>query len=267
MNPERRQTVLAALGVVQYRERQMHLASSDRAQPVVEGLVGSVSANSDVATNTSTVKSKPSIASSIDELAAVMNDLDGDTAPAPASESTEESNSVEKIAEVANDLSRSFDLRFWRCGHLLVVETQSTIALEEQANDTEPGPEVAHRLVNNVFRALFGGEASGASMYTHSWPQSSIVGSPSDDSAAQEWLGLFLKGQIAKDPDTKLWLMGNDGLELLLAEHGSPNDLQEKQVVHKQLDLEVYVTASLSQIAASPRLKASIWQLLRSNFS
>ena len=104
-------------------------------------------------------------------------------------------------------------------------------------------------------------------MYTHSWPQSSIVGSPSDDSAAQEWLGLFLKGQIAKDPDTKLWLMGNDGLELLLAEHGSPNDLQEKQVVHKQLDLEVYVTASLSQIAASPRLKASTWQLLRSNFS
>lgn len=99
-------------------------------------------------------------------------------------------------------------------------------------------------------------------MYSHHWPDEVNETNSSDD-AAREWLSLFLKGQKAKDQETKLWLMGTDVLELLLAEQGSPDELENMRIQDNTLGLEIYVTSSLEQMIAKPFLKAATWKLLR----
>lgn len=245
MQPERRQKVLSALGVVQYRKRMPPEKPELKQEASEEHQMVS--------------KPEASVANSIQELKAVADDLKETVAPA------EKQPVAEKTDEASSELTRVFELRFWRCGHLLAVETHSTKTdIDTDAVSAEAAtPEAKHRLANNVFRALFGAGVTGASMYTHNWPEAS-VGESSTDVAAREWLSLFLQGQKAKDPDTKLWLMGEDVLELLLSEHGAPQELEGKRIVHEQLGMEVYVTVSLDQMLANPSLKAVAWKLLGS---
>lgn len=261
MHPERRQKALSVFGVVQYRKRSSR-SESETAEGAVESIMDksmhsvSVEAMSD-AVDPAASSSKTSITNSIGELAAVANELKNDSALG------EENSTHPKPEDEANakETSRAFDLRFWRSGHLLVVETQNLSA--ESDRPELDNPEARHRLANNAIRAMLGADTTGATMYTHSWPEA-CIGDTADDAAASEWLHLFLKGQKAKEPDTKLWLMGEDGLELLLAEHGTPETLEGKRIESKQLDLEIYVTDSLGRMLIEPAFKAAAWKLLGS---
>ena len=259
MEAGRRRQALSVFGVVQYRRRALSAAShaeSEKAAELTESTPSEV-----LSATSESPESASSIANSIKDLKAVANELgvkkvtpsieDRDVAKVADLQSAEEA--VDRAPAEHSESARKFELRFWRCGNLLAVET---------ASSEEAPAETKHRLVNNIYRALFGASAAGTPMYAHRWPDEINSGNASDGSA-REWLNLFLKGQKAKDPDTKLWLMGRDSVELLLSEHGTPDELEGMRLFDNKLELEVYVTPSLDAMFAKPYLKASTWKLLR----
>ena len=303
MDAHRRQQALSVFGVVQYRERGH---ASESVLDVVtettnfgdeEALVARPDINSDAVS--SSIEALRAVTQDLVDPNHANVETDSsfkassvETA-SPIDTHNQAADSRPSAAESENKIgARKFDLLFWRCGNLLAVEssrdsdqrsrdqvtknqvtknqvTKNQVTKNQVNKDqtTTLGSHTKHRLVNNIFRAVYGQQASGATMYDLHWPDQLNKTKASEekvsDAVAAEWLYLFFKGQLAKDSETKLWLMGEDIVELMLSKHGAREELEGTRLSDNKLGMEVFVSPSLSDLAAKPYLKASVWKLLR----
>lgn len=231
--------MLSVLGVVQYRKRSPRAPVSSSEEVIQEDQP----------------LAEPAKATAIPQ--SLVEDIHRPIAAEKALPVDEESKTASEHKPETETATREFDLLFWRCGNLLAIET---------SRDQQAQVDSKHRLTNNIFRAVFGAAYKGSPMYSLSWPEvvaSANQKSDKGDGASEDWLRAFLKGQFTQDPQTQLWMMGDDVLELLLSKHGPKEEIQGVRLKDTQLGMEVLVTASLGDMMAKPYLKASVWQLLR----
>lgn len=267
MDARRRQQALSVFGVVQYRERGMASETDQFSQIDAPSEVSVVSADTvsdsiealravteELATPSNTSKSSTDLERDRDSR--MVDEQLKSSSTTPYEATTIDSAPSPDAAET-EQVGREFDLHFWRCGNLLALESSRSSEADSDLNS-----ELKHRLVNNVFRAVYGEKGIGATMYNLHWPDQ-LNKDKTDDKDASEWLLLFFKGQLAKDPNTKLWLMGDDLIELMLSRQGRREELEGTRIFDNNLGMEVFVAPSLSDLASKPYLKATLWKLLK----
>lgn len=240
-----RNAALSLLGVVQYERRP---AASDIESKALTDSPESESIESKQS-------SKATRKELVKELTSALKDLDvppQDSLPEqpvqPENNQAASSNDTNSASESGSE--RTFELLFWRCGSLLVLESSDG---EHALTDTK------HRLANNILRTV-SSSGAGVAMRNTTWP---IEGLPGSDKDAEQWLRVFLKGQLNQDPETKVWMMGEDLVELVLSKHGSLSELVGLRLQDNQTGLEVLVTDSLGEMIRKPFLKATAWKTLK----
>ena len=270
ISSQRRSELLAAFNVTAYRSRDalndgdvapqdvFNIEEVDLHAMALSHSSDALHTSNDANTTPATDAEKRVAVDAVKDLQALVGVLDSSA----EQESLSSSHSEESLHEAQNspaedlDNTRKFERLSWRFGNVLVVET--TAFGEDDVSDAQ----VKTAFVNNVFRVLLGKGFRYAHGHAQRWPDE-LAGASVSDSAAQTWLQLFFDGQRVADPDTKLWLMGNDVLDILLKEHGAPSDLEGMRIHDSRLQMDVYVTPSLDSILERPYLKAGVWQLLR----
>jgi len=219
---------LEALGIVQYRRRALQTINS------------AINADSPAGD----VEDMPRTADP-EKVSSVAG------SPVPAHKSSSPIANTDNKVETRADEILSFDLLIWKTDKLLVWEFSQQ---ESGLSDTK------HRLVNNILRALWPDNFQGAHLLLQSWP---LAGSNAGKIDSSKWLGSMLSGHQEKRAGKPVWLMGDVGIELLLGEQDSLEDIVGNRVKHPELEIEFFVGASPQAMFENPIAKAQTWQMLR----
>ncbi|MEQ9210303.1 MAG: hypothetical protein RLN96_10760, partial [Pseudomonadales bacterium] len=191
-----------ALGIVRYRRRELRVVET----------ASSVDTAPEKVRDSNTRPALNRVAS-----APVTSDLQP---PAPADSNTQSQMPGQQL---------SFDLLIWKTGKLLVWEFS-----REQAELAS----AKHRLVNNVLKALWPSGFEGVQMLQQNWP---LPGVNASKTSASDWLASTLSGHLQQSDAAPVWLMGDIGLELILGQQDSYDDMLGSRVKHPQLELELFI--------------------------